>query len=132
MLRYPIRSDMPVSWASHLDIAEVAVALFERPEMTGSVGVGQWPGITGHDLAAALGARAAGAAAPDGFEARVIAIYVQWEEQDDGTPERVVFEVVGGARGRFHTRFIRAERIQRVAQVRTSTDGIQTRRERKR
>ena len=57
MLRYPIRSDMPVSWASHLDIAEVAVALFERPEMTGTVGVGQWPGITGHDLAAALGAR---------------------------------------------------------------------------
>lgn len=68
----------------------------------------------------------------DGFEARVVAIYVQWEEQDDGTPERVVFEVVGGCRGRYHTRFIRAERIGRVAQVRTSADGIQTKRERKR
>lgn len=65
----------------------------------------------------------------DGFEARVLAIHIDWVE-DDGT-ERVVFQVVGGARGRLHTRFIRAERVKRVAQVRTQ-DGIATRRERKR
>lgn len=55
----------------------------------------------------------------DGFEARVLAIYDQ-----DG---EIVFQLLGGTRGRLHTRFIRAERIRRVAQVRGGE-----RRERKR
>lgn len=46
----------------------------------------------------------------DGFEARVIAIH------DEGF--QVVFQVVGGVGGRMHTRFIRADRIRRVAQIR--------------
>ncbi|WP_329048565.1 NAD(P)H-binding protein [Streptomyces violaceus] len=56
-LPYPIRADFPVSWASHLDIADAAVALFERPDVTGVVGVGQYPAITGPDLAEAFAAR---------------------------------------------------------------------------
>ncbi|MFI7705461.1 NmrA family NAD(P)-binding protein [Nonomuraea sp. NPDC049480] len=54
-LPYPIRPDFPVSWASHLDIADVAVALFDRLEVTGVVSVGQDPAITGPDLAEAFG-----------------------------------------------------------------------------
>ncbi|WP_327748097.1 SDR family oxidoreductase [Streptomyces europaeiscabiei] len=56
-LPYPIRADFPVSWASHLDIADAAVALFERPDVTGVVGVGQYPAITGPDLAEAFADR---------------------------------------------------------------------------
>jgi uncharacterized protein YbjT (DUF2867 family) len=55
-LPYPIRADFPVSWASHLDIADSVVALFDRPDITGAVSVGQYPAITGPDLAAAFGA----------------------------------------------------------------------------
>jgi uncharacterized protein YbjT (DUF2867 family) len=57
VLPYPIRADFPVSWASHLDIADAAAALFERPDVTGVVSVGQYPAITGPDLAAAFAAR---------------------------------------------------------------------------
>ncbi|GKQ35985.1 SDR family oxidoreductase [Streptomyces sp. A012304] len=57
VLPYPIRADFPVSWVSHLDIADVVVALFERPDVTGVVSVGQYPAITGPDLAEAFGAR---------------------------------------------------------------------------
>ncbi|MFH8370658.1 NmrA family NAD(P)-binding protein [Streptomyces sp. NPDC018031] len=57
VLPYPIRADFPVSWASHLDIADVAVALFEHTDITGTVSVGQYPAITGPDLAEAFGAR---------------------------------------------------------------------------
>ncbi|MFI9173666.1 NmrA family NAD(P)-binding protein [Streptomyces lincolnensis] len=56
VLPYPIRADFPVSWASHLDIADVAVALFDRHDVTGVVSVGQYPAITGPDLAQAFGA----------------------------------------------------------------------------
>ncbi|MFG2196730.1 NmrA family NAD(P)-binding protein [Streptomyces sp. NPDC048639] len=56
-LRYPLRADFPVSWASHLDIADVAAALFDRPDVTGVVAVGQYPAITGPDLAEAFSAR---------------------------------------------------------------------------
>ncbi len=56
VLPYPIRADFPVSWASHLDSADTAVALFDRPDVTGEVTVGQYPAITGPDLAAAFGA----------------------------------------------------------------------------
>ncbi|WON78297.1 SDR family oxidoreductase [Serratia sp. UGAL515B_01] len=50
-LRYPIRADFPVSWSSHLDVAEVAERLFNEPGITGVVGVGQLPGMLGADLA---------------------------------------------------------------------------------
>ncbi|GGW79566.1 SDR family oxidoreductase [Streptomyces caelestis] len=56
VLPYPIRADFPVSWASHLDIADVVVALFDRHDVTGVVSVGQYPAITGPDLAQAFGA----------------------------------------------------------------------------
>jgi uncharacterized protein YbjT (DUF2867 family) len=55
-LPYPIRADFPVSWASHLDIADAALALFDRHDVTGVVSVGQYPAITGPDLAQAFGA----------------------------------------------------------------------------
>ncbi|MDN0198186.1 NmrA family NAD(P)-binding protein [Streptomyces sp. S.PNR 29] len=76
VLPYPIRADFPVSWASHLDIADVAVALFERPDVTGVVGVGQYPAITGPDLAEAFAARlgrdvAFGPISPDEFRTSV-------------------------------------------------------------
>ncbi|NJP31882.1 NmrA family NAD(P)-binding protein [Micromonospora thermarum] len=57
VLRYPLPADFRVSWASHLDIADVAVALFEQPEVSGVVSVGQYPAITGPDLAEAFGTR---------------------------------------------------------------------------
>lgn len=56
VLRYPLRADIPVSWASHLDVADAAVALFDR-HLTGVVAVGQHPGVTGPELAAALSER---------------------------------------------------------------------------
>lgn len=51
LLRYPLRSDYPVSWSSHLDVAEVAERLFEHTSISGVVGVGQLPGLLGEDLA---------------------------------------------------------------------------------
>lgn len=57
VLTYPLRSDMRVSWASHLDIADVAVALLARPDISGTVMVGQYPGVTGQSLASAFGER---------------------------------------------------------------------------
>lgn len=61
----------------------------------------------------------------DGFEGRVMAIH------DEGW--QVVFQLLGGPHGRLHTRFIRSERISRVAMVRTNSEtGVADRRERKR
>lgn len=51
VLRYPLRADYPVSWSSHLDVAEVAERLLTDTSVTGVVGVGQAPGITGLNLA---------------------------------------------------------------------------------
>lgn len=51
ILRYPLRKDYPVSWSSHLDVAEVAEQLLMDSAATGVVGVGQSPGVTGVDLA---------------------------------------------------------------------------------
>ena len=51
VLRYPLRADYPVSWSSHLDVAEVVERLLTDNAVTGLVGVGQTPGITGIDLA---------------------------------------------------------------------------------
>lgn len=52
VLRYPLRADYRVSWTSHLDVAEVAERLLADTAITGIVGVGQSPGITGDELAA--------------------------------------------------------------------------------
>lgn len=57
VLRYPLRADFPVSWVSHLDVADVAVALFERRGVLGTVAVGQYPPITGPELAEAFSDR---------------------------------------------------------------------------
>lgn len=52
MLRYPLRPDYQVSWSSHLDVAAVAERLLADPTITGIVGLGHAPGLTGSDLAA--------------------------------------------------------------------------------
>lgn len=57
VLGYPLPVDFAVSWASHLDIADVAAVLFERPDVSGVVGVGQYPAVTGAELAEAFGGR---------------------------------------------------------------------------
>jgi uncharacterized protein YbjT (DUF2867 family) len=57
VLGYPLPVGFAVSWASHLDIADVAVALFERTDVSGVVAVGQYPAVTGLELAEAFGAR---------------------------------------------------------------------------
>ncbi|SOR76695.1 MULTISPECIES: hypothetical protein [Streptomyces] len=44
VLPYPIRADVPVSWASHLDSADAVVALLDRTDVTGVVFVGQYQG----------------------------------------------------------------------------------------
>ncbi|HAT4518960.1 TPA: NmrA family NAD(P)-binding protein [Serratia marcescens] len=51
ILRYPLRDDMPVSWSSHLDVAEVVEQLLTDPSITGIVGIGYLPGLTGTELA---------------------------------------------------------------------------------
>ncbi|MBD9727309.1 hypothetical protein [Streptomyces caniscabiei] len=51
MPRHPSAADFPVSWSSHLDNADVAAALFDRPDITGTIAVVQQPGITSPDLA---------------------------------------------------------------------------------
>jgi uncharacterized protein YbjT (DUF2867 family) len=51
VLRYPLRPDYPVSWSSHFDVAEVAERLLADAAITGIVGVGHAPGLTGVDLA---------------------------------------------------------------------------------
>jgi uncharacterized protein YbjT (DUF2867 family) len=56
VLRYSLKDGYAASWSSHLDIADAAIALFERTEVGGIVEVGQLPAITGDDLAAAFAA----------------------------------------------------------------------------
>lgn len=51
VLRYPLRANYPVSWSSHLDVAEVAERLLADTAITGIVGLGHAPGLTGADLA---------------------------------------------------------------------------------
>lgn len=53
-LPYPLGEDYPVSWCSHLDIADVAMSLLTNHSVTGIVGVGQLPAITGNTLAEAF------------------------------------------------------------------------------
>lgn len=52
VLRYPLPAGFPVSWSSHLDVAEVVVRLLTDHEVTGTVAVGHLPGLLGADLAA--------------------------------------------------------------------------------
>ncbi|OXM59994.1 SDR family oxidoreductase [Amycolatopsis vastitatis] len=80
VLRYPLRVDFAVSWASHLDIADAAAALFQRPDISGVVSVGQYPAITGPDLADAFGDRlgrqvAYEAISPDAFRASIAPLF---------------------------------------------------------
>ncbi|MET8977460.1 NmrA family NAD(P)-binding protein [Streptomyces sp. NPDC004539] len=56
VLPYPVRADFPMSWVSHLDVADAVAALFGRPDVTGVVSVGQYPAIDGAELAGAFGA----------------------------------------------------------------------------
>lgn len=51
VLRYPLRADYPVSWSSHIDVAAVAERLLGDSTITGIVGLGHLPGLTGADLA---------------------------------------------------------------------------------
>ena len=58
VLRYPLPASFPVSWSSHLDVAEVVACLLtDASPTTGTVGVGHLPGLTGPDLAAAFSSR---------------------------------------------------------------------------
>ena len=58
VLRYPLPASFPVSWSSHLDVADVVVSLLtDASPTTGTVGVGHLPGLTGPDLAAAFSSR---------------------------------------------------------------------------
>ncbi|WP_460831293.1 SDR family oxidoreductase [Nocardioides hungaricus] len=52
VLRYPLPERFPISWSSHLDVADVVVRLLTDTSVTGTVAVGQLPGLTGPDLAA--------------------------------------------------------------------------------
>lgn len=54
VLRYPLAEDFAASWSSHLDVADAAAALFDRGGPHGVVEVGQYPAVTGKDLAAAF------------------------------------------------------------------------------
>lgn len=57
VLLYPISADLPVSWSSHLDIAEVAERLLAGDTITNIVGVGHLPGMKGASLAEGFAAR---------------------------------------------------------------------------
>ena len=55
VLHYPLPASFPVSWSSHLDVADVVVSLLtDASPTTGTVGVGHRPGLTGPDLATAF------------------------------------------------------------------------------
>lgn len=60
VLRYPLPADYPVSWSSHLDVAEVVVRLLADTAVTGTVAVGHYPGLTGADLAESFAAHLGG------------------------------------------------------------------------
>ncbi|MFH8614711.1 NmrA family NAD(P)-binding protein [Streptomyces sp. NPDC017979] len=57
VLRYPLAAGLRVSWSSHLDVADVVAALLRRTDVVGTVAVGQYPAVTGPQLAAAFGDR---------------------------------------------------------------------------
>lgn len=51
ILRYPLPAAYPVSWSSHLDVADVVTRLLTDVTVVGTVAVGHRPGLTGSDLA---------------------------------------------------------------------------------
>ncbi|GAA4690393.1 SDR family oxidoreductase [Nocardioides nanhaiensis] len=51
VLRYPVRADYPLSWVSHLDVADAAVRLLTDESVTGRVTIGALPALLGSDLA---------------------------------------------------------------------------------
>lgn len=55
VLRYPLPESFPVSWSSHLDVADVIVRLLTDTSLVGTVAVGHLPGLTGAELAAGFG-----------------------------------------------------------------------------
>ena len=58
VLRYPLSTSFPISWTSHLDVADVVTRLLtDASPTTGTVGVGHPSGLTGPDLAAAFSSR---------------------------------------------------------------------------
>ncbi|GAA2465762.1 NmrA family NAD(P)-binding protein [Agromyces soli] len=52
VLRYPLPAEYPVSWSSHVDVADAAVELLTDDWVEGIVAIGHRPGLTGTDLAA--------------------------------------------------------------------------------
>lgn len=80
VLAYPIRDDYAVSWASHLDVADVAARLLQDHSITGVVGVGAFPGLVGDDLAAGFAEHLGidvkfEAQTPDDFGAGIIPLF---------------------------------------------------------
>ncbi len=67
VLRYPVRADYPLSWVSHLDVAEAAARLLTDTSVEGRVTVGALPPLLGDDLAAGFSAHVG---APVAFEAQ--------------------------------------------------------------
>ena len=57
VLRYPLPASFPVSWSSHLDVADVVARLLMDTSVSGTVAVGHRPGLTGPDLAASFSSR---------------------------------------------------------------------------
>lgn len=55
VLRYPLRADYPLSWVSHVDVADAAVALLTDSSVTGNVAVGALPALIGPDIAEGFG-----------------------------------------------------------------------------
>ncbi|AVH45636.1 NAD(P)H-binding protein [Agrobacterium tumefaciens] len=83
VLFYPIRADLPVSWSSHLDVAEVAIRLLTDHTVTGIVGVGHMPGLKGAALA-------------DGFSTR-FNMPVQFEAQSPEEFRKLLEPMIGPA-----------------------------------
>lgn len=67
VLRYPVRADYPLSWVSHLDVAEAAAKLLTDTAVLGRVTIGALPPLLGDDLAAGFSAHVD---APVRFEAQ--------------------------------------------------------------
>ena len=86
VLRYPIRDDYPVSWISHLDMADIAVRLLTDDSVTGVVTAGALPPLLGEDVA-------------QGF-ARYFASPVVFEAQDPEAYGELIIPLFGadGAR----------------------------------
>lgn len=79
-LPYPLGADYPVSWCSHLDVADVAAVLLTNKSISGIVEVGQLPAITGNELAEAFSAHLGSTVAfnsltPDAFGERIAVLF---------------------------------------------------------